>query len=85
MNHSSDGKRHCTNGYRQSDVRRRHARRVAQSEVFIPDMRRVRNAADQPRRQSPYMNVVGGPGKASANEKVDDADKYCRAKPWLAT
>jgi hypothetical protein len=46
-------------------------------------MRRVRNGADKPRRQSPCLNVFTGHGENSADEEVDQADKERRANPRL--
>ena len=53
------------------------------SEVFVPDVRRVYQAAEKPRRQSPQTKVGRGRGKHSADDEVGGADNERRANPWL--
>lgn len=81
MNHPGDRQTESSDRDCDGHVYSCDARRIEQSEMLVPDMCRVRDATDQPRRKSPGGNVGGGKDSDSADEQVHDADKKRRTNP----
>jgi len=56
-----------------------------QPEVLVPDVRRVRSAAERPRRESPHAHVIGRRGENSAYKEVHATHQKGGANPALNT
>jgi hypothetical protein len=60
--------------------------RIAQRELFVPDMHGVHTCADNPRRQSPCIQVGGGLREQSSDKELGGSgEKQRHANRYLTT
>lgn len=59
--------------------------RASHAKTLVENVRAVDGGTEQPRSNTPHLNVGGGPGEADTDGRVGETDDWNERRPHLLT